>query len=146
MKALLSLLVAVISIAFAQEAGDYATMNIVFTQKFFDNLSQNFTAPLFGDLVNVKIGDLLNEHIAIEELMSFDFNITDMKFIRADANGLTPIIQLWDNAATFQFEGVALEFAFDYAVISDPPIFADIGSATLKIETLSFSFNWTSTF
>ena len=145
-KALLLVWTAVISVAFAQDTEDYATMNIVLTQKFFDNLSQNFTAPLFGDLVNVKIGDLLNEHIAIEDLMSFDFNITDMAITRAEANGLMPIIQLGDNAATFQFDGVALEFGFNYALISDPPIFADIGSATLKIETLSFSLSWTSTF
>lgn len=42
--------------------------------------------------------------------------------------------------------GVKIDFAFDYAYISNPPIFADIGEATLSIDGLSFSLDWSNTF
>ena len=35
---------------------------------------------------------------------------------------------------------------FDYAYISDPPMFADIGTAFLGVEGMTIEFTWTSTF
>ena len=40
---------------------------------------------------------------------------------------------------------MSLNFEFDYAYISDPPIFADIGTAYLGIEGMTIEFVWNST-
>jgi hypothetical protein len=38
---------------------------------------------------------------------------------------------------------LTLDIEFDYSYVSDPPIFADIGTATLGVEQMTFGFTWT---
>ena len=50
---------------------------------------------------------------------------------------------LEDSWARFTLTDLTLDVTFDYSYISDPPIFADIGTATLGVEEMTFGFSWT---
>ena len=39
----------------------------------------------------------------------------------------------------FQLSGFDFKLQFDYEFISDPPIFADIGTASIAIERMNFA-------
>ncbi len=46
--------------------------------------------------------------------------------------------------AKFQFENLTLILQADYSYVSDPPLFADIGTATILLSGLSLSFEFQS--
>jgi len=48
------------------------------------------------------------------------------------------------NDAILKIADLDLELTFDYSFISDPPILADIGSATIDFKNVSLYANWTS--
>jgi len=41
----------------------------------------------------------------------------------------------------FELKGLTLELTFDYEFITDPPIFADIGAATVNIGGMTLAAN-----
>ena len=85
-------------------------------------------------------------HLDIVEFLTFDFNITQLKFVNSGLNPVAPLIKLGDNQARLQINELTLELEFDYQYISDPPLFADIGTAYLGVEGMTIDFTWNSTY
>ena len=81
---------------------------------------------------------MMNEHISIEGLTT-DFNVTNLKIAEAYLDGQTPVVQIGDGQMRFQLADFTLELSFDYEFITDPPIFADIGTAQINIRGLTFA-------
>ena len=80
----------------------------------------------------------------LEDIISFDFNLTSFAFADANYNGAVPIMTVYKDEVRLQLSNLTLNFTVDYAYVSDPPILADIGSAFLGIDTLSLDLNLTS--
>jgi hypothetical protein len=121
------------------------TLGLTLFQSFFDNLTANFIAPLINTLPQRNATNLfVNKTLDLVDFISFDFNVTQLTFPQAALDPTTPIIQLGENKARFQIN-LTLEAEFDYQYISDPPIFADIGTAYLGFDGMFVDFTWTST-
>lgn len=73
------------------------------------------------------------------EHLSIDFNITNFTVDTAQINGEVPIVKIGDDQMRFQLSGFDFKLQFDYEFISDPPVFADIGTASLAIERMTFA-------
>ena len=110
-----------------------ATMNLVMNQAFFDNASEYLIAPVISNVLSgIHIGnDIINKTLGIHDLIEFDFNMTDKLISDASLNGSVSLIEITEEGVILQVTDFALNITFNYAVISDPPIFADIGDAYL---------------
>ena len=108
------------------------------SQGFFDNFTSDFLAPTIGMLTKLQFGDFVNQQIAIEG-MTTDFNITNINIADAYLDGLTPIVKIGDGQMRFEIADFTLELAFDYEFITDPPILADIGTATVKVRGMTLA-------
>ena len=130
------------------EPTPYESLNIVLFQDFFDSVTANLIAPLIQKLPQVDLGkvipDVTNGTLPIEEIISFDYNLTGWAFADANYNGAVPIVKVSKDMARIQLSNLTLNLTADYAYVSDPPILADIGSAYLGIDTLSLDVNLTS--
>lgn len=128
----------------------YESLNIILFQDLFDSITTNLVAPLIKSLpdsdLSKIIPDQINNTLHIEEVISFDYNLTGFAFADANYNGAVPIATVIQNQVRLQLSNLTLNLTFDYAYVSDPPIFADIGSAYLGIDTLSIDVNLTSSF
>ena len=114
------------------------TLQLVLSQGLFDNFTADFLAPTIGKLTQLQFGDMTNEHISIEGLTT-DFNVTNLKIAEAYLDGQTPGVQIGDEQMRFQLADFTLELSFDYEFITDPPIFADIGTAQVNIRGMTFA-------
>ena len=79
--------------------------------------------------------------LPIEDIISFEYDLTSFAFEYADYNGAVPIMSVEKDLVHFQLSNLTLNLTFDYAYVSDPPILADIGSAYIGIDTVSFDFD-----
>lgn len=78
--------------------------------------------------------DVINPDPINLDVMTFNYNLTNFHFLDgADIDGSFPIIDIGYNNFVFQIIGLNLTLAFDYEYVSDPPIFADIGCATIGV-------------
>jgi hypothetical protein len=145
MKALtlLTLLVA----SYAQSLVKVETLGLTLFQTFFDNLTTNFVNPLIMSLTERPPADLyVNQTLDIVDFMSFEFNLTQFKFTQSDLNPIGAIVQLGNDSARFQIDQLTINVEFDYAYISNPPLFADIGTGYLGFDGMTLDFEWTSTY
>lgn len=78
------------------------------------------------------------------DIISFQANITDVEYVKGDLDDSVPILKLEDGKAKFQLYNLTLILATDYAYISDPPLFADIGTANLKLTGVCLEFEFDS--
>ena len=105
-------------------------------------------APLIGKLPEANLSkiipDIVNKTLAIENIISFDYNLTGFAFADANYDGAVPIMTVGNDEVRLQLSNLTLNLTLDYAYVSDPPIFADIGSFYIGIDTLTFSANLTS--
>ena len=123
------------------------TMGMTLFQTFFDNFTTNFFNPLLMTLPERLSIDLVpNGHFDKLEFLTFDFNLTNLNFISSSLNPAAPLIQLGANEARLQINELSLELEFDYRYITDPPIFADIGTAYLGVEGMTVDFMFNSTY
>ena len=109
----------------------YESLNIVLFQDLFDSLTEELIAPLIKKLPQVDLSKIIpdqtNKTLSIEDVISFDFNLTGFAFADADYNGAVPIVTVASDEVRVQLSNLTLNLTFDYAYVSDPPIFADIG-------------------
>eukprot|EP00352_Strombidinopsis_acuminata_P004972 CAMPEP_0176350278 /NCGR_PEP_ID=MMETSP0126-20121128/9352_1 /TAXON_ID=141414 ORGANISM="Strombidinopsis acuminatum, Strain SPMC142" /NCGR_SAMPLE_ID=MMETSP0126 /ASSEMBLY_ACC=CAM_ASM_000229 /LENGTH=207 /DNA_ID=CAMNT_0017700203 /DNA_START=132 /DNA_END=755 /DNA_ORIENTATION=- len=123
------------------------TIRLSATQSFFDNLQSGLVAPLL-DIISGKEfeGNLTDKMINLGELMSIDLNVTSIAVPHVSLSNNIPLfdIEAEYNDAILQLADFNLELTFDYAFISDPPILADIGSATIDFKNVTLFVNWTS--
>lgn len=83
----------------------------------------------------------MNGTFHLEDIASVDYNITDFAIYDADYNGTVTIAVIEENEVLFQLNNLTLNVTCNYAYVSDPPIFADIGEAYIGIDTMDFIFN-----
>ena len=102
------------------------------SQGFFDNFTSDFLAPTLNELTRLKFSDIVNQQISIEGLTT-DFNVTGISVIKAELDGTVPIVKIGDGQLRFELVDFTFDLSFDYEFITNPPIFADIGTATVNI-------------
>ena len=109
----------------------YESFNVVFYQPFFDNLSRNFIEPFIKSLPDRDLSDwdVINPPPLDLDVVTINYNLTNFRFLDTWYNGSAPIIDIEYDSYTLVIDGVNLTLAFDYEYVSDPPIFADIGTA-----------------
>ena len=73
------------------------------------------------------------------DLISIEANITSPEIIEVSLDETVPIVQLEDDKAKLQLQNLNITLQADYAYVSDPPLFADIGEATILLEGLTIS-------
>jgi hypothetical protein len=145
MKAIFLILLLAVSSVGADTLIYPETLGLTLFQSFFDNLTANFLGPLINTLPQRNATDLfVNKTLDLVDFISFDFNVTQLNFPQASIEPSLPIILLGENKARFQIN-LTMEIEFDYEYISDPPIFADIGTAYLGVEGMFIDFTWSST-
>ena len=82
----------------------------------------------------------MNGTLYISDIISVDYNLTDFAFEYGDYNGSISIAAIEDNSVTFQMNNLTINLTLNYAYVSDPPIFADIGAAYIGVDTMNFTF------
>ena len=97
--------------------------------------------PLLGNLTVFTIDDASPKKPITplgEDSISFD---VELKNLRIDqfTLGTTPIVTIDSGKCLLNLTDVTLKVMTDYSFISDPPIFADIGDATILISGLTAS-------
>ena len=109
----------------------YESLNIVLFQDLFDSVTEELIAPLIKKLPQLDLSkiipDQINKTLSIPEVISFDFNVTGFAFADANYNGAVPIATATSDQVRVQLSNLTLNVTFDYAYVSVPPIFADIG-------------------
>ncbi len=53
--------------------------------------------------------------------------------IKAELDGTVPIVKIGDGQLRFELTDFTFDLSFDYEFITNPPILADIGTATVNI-------------
>jgi len=118
----------------------------VLKQTLFDNIAENFFGPLVDGLSTLEpIETILNDYeLNVLDIVSFEMSVTNFAFTQSAISSAQPQVQLLDDSyARFTLKDLTLDIEFDYSYVSDPPIFADIGTATLGVEEVTFGFTWT---
>jgi hypothetical protein len=59
--------------------------------------------------------------------------VTAISVINAQLDGTVPIVKIGDGQMRFELASFTIELGFDYEFITNPPIFADIGTASVNI-------------
>ena len=59
--------------------------------------------------------------------------MTAISVINAQLDGTVPIVKIGDGQMRFELASFTIELGFDYEFITNPPIFADIGTASVNI-------------
>ena len=106
-------------------------------------MSKKFIEPFITSLPNRDLSkwNVINPSpINIDEL-TFNYNLTNFRFIDAAYDGSDPILDIGYDYVVFQVSGVNLTLAVDYEYVSEPPIFADIG--TFSFGNTNFFLNFT---
>ena len=122
----------------------YESINIVFFQDFFTDFTKDVLGPLLGELSGTELNQNFTDINIFEDsdILSIAASIMDIEILEAGLNDQLPIFQLEDNMAKFQFENLTFILQADYSYVSDPPLFADIGTATILLSGLSLSFEF----
>jgi hypothetical protein len=64
---------------------------------------------------------------------------------QSSISGAIPLVDIMDSEARLQLEDLNLQISFDYAFITDPPLLADIGSATIGLSGIEFGAKFNTT-
>ena len=80
----------------------------------------------------------MNKSISIPEVIKFDFNATGFKISDLSLDNKCKLMTLYNDRMVFAFKNFTGNFGFDYMYISDPPIFADIGTFDLDVANTTF--------
>ena len=113
---------------------EYESLNLVFYKQFFDDFGTNLLEPLFDKLSGFDFPDYVSVPLEILEnsdLISIEANITSPLLADIGMAYQTAIIALENDKAKLQLDDLQLVLQADYAYVSDPPLFADIGEATI---------------
>ena len=89
----------------------------------------------FLDIVNPDPIDL--------DVLSLDYNLTNFRFVKAEYEVSSPIIDINYDYFNFSIPGLSLTLELDYEYVSDPPLFADIGTASFSMENWYLEFTST---
>ena len=68
--------------------------------------------------------------------MTLDFNLTSINISQASINGSIPIVTISNNQIEVEIADLLFQVEFFFECITDPPLFADIGYASIQIKGL----------
>ena len=112
-------------------------------QDFFNITTLHLIQPLIQKLPEFDLSKIIpnmNGTLPISDIISVEYNLTDFAFEYGDYNGSVSIAAIEDNSVTFQMNNLTINLTLNYAYVSDPPIFADIGAAYIGVDTMNFTF------
>jgi len=115
---------------------------MVLTQSFFNNVQENLTDQLFDKIGGTGFNDTINCTIGIENLIDFEFNITNKEIVSIHLDPTTTLVKLYDDRLAFAVSNFTAAAGFSYMYVSDPPIFADIGDFDMDIASTNFSLDF----
>ena len=119
----------------------YETMDFFMFQSLFDKLSSDFIPPLFNLLTKLEIENI-NGTLPLPNDVSVEFELEHLKIANASISPDTPILTInTQDGVLFAFDDLTLNFTTDYSYIMDPPVFADIGEASILIAPTNVSTN-----
>lgn len=78
---------------------------------------------------NLDFFDVVDPDPIDLDILSLEYNMTNFKFIEANYDVSVPVIDIQYDYFNFSIPALDLTLQLDYEYVSDPPIFADIGSA-----------------
>ena len=118
----------------------YETIDMYIFQSFFDTVSEDFIPPLLEGLdVFTLEGFNLTLPLFDEDLV-FDVEIQNVKLENSTISPTPPIVTINNSGSiTVAFTNLTLNLTMDYSYISDPPIFADLGSANILLPKTNFT-------
>jgi hypothetical protein len=86
---------------------------------------------------NITFKDSINCSLGIQDLIDFDFNISNKKISHLSLNDSKDLVKLYDDRLVFGVQNLTADVGFSYMYVSDPPIFADIGDFDWNIPDLT---------
>lgn len=86
----------------------------------------------------------MNKSISIPDVIKIDFNATGFKISDLSLDNKCKLMTLYNDRMVFAFKNFTGSFGFDYMYISDPPIFADIGTFDLDVANTTFLMDFDS--
>jgi len=85
--------------------------------------------------------------IDLEDLMSFNVSLTNVKFKGFSFDSTYQIVDLVDtDHGIFRFRDFKGQITGDYHYLSDPPVFADIGDINFIVRNLTLSIDGKTSF
>ena len=118
----------------------YGTMDFIIFQTFFDKLSANFIPGILNGITNNTLGNSTDNHFSIlDGDLSFTFDLNSTHVASASIDPDTPLATINNGSTTFAIKNLNLNVTTDYAFVSDPPIFADMGEGSINVEDLTMS-------
>jgi len=118
----------------------YETIEIFMFQSFFDNVSKNFIPPLLEGLDYFTLKNITSTIDLFDYELSFDFELDGLKIKSASIDPTPPIVTITnEKGIVFAFNNLTMNIVSNYSYVSDPPIFADIGEASLLLSKTSLS-------
>ena len=106
----------------------------------------NLTNQLFDRIGGTGFNDSINCSIGIENLIEFDFNITNKEIVEIQLDASQQLVKLYDDRLAFGVRNFTANAGFSYMYISNPPIFADIGDFDMDIANTTFLLDFDQTF
>lgn len=100
---------------------------------------------MFDKIGGTGFNDSINCSIGIEDLISFDFNLTNKEIVKLHLDASQKLVKLYNDRLVFGVKNFTASFGFSYMYISDPPIFADIGDFDMDIENTTFILDFDQT-
>ena len=122
---------------------NYESMGIYMFQTFFDKLSSDFIPGIIGGLDQVKFNHTGTLSLLDEDLV-FNYELEDIHIASATIDPTPPIITINNGSVTLAVKNLNLNVTADYSYISEPPIFADIGEASIHFADMTLSTDMSS--
>lgn len=118
----------------------YGTMDFIIFQTFFDKLSSNFIPGILNGLTNVTLANSTDNYFSLlDGDLSFTFDLNSTHVASASIDPDTPLATINNGSTKFAIKNLNLNVTTDYAFVSDPPIFADMGEGSINIEDMTMS-------
>ena len=108
------------------------TLGMVLTQSFFDNMQNNLVEPLFASLEGMQIGNFSPLELDLE-LLLLDYNITNMAVNTSRIDPSNRIVTLQEGSTKLSIPNLYLVLEYEYGLLTDPPLFADLGATDINI-------------
>lgn len=119
----------------------YETFAFFIFQSFFDHISADIIPPLLENLDYFTFGPIKKDDVPIlDDELNISFELDNFKISKASVDPSPSGVVLSDdiNGITVGFQNLTFSIQGDYSYITDPPIFADIGTANIYFANTTF--------
>ena len=119
----------------------YETFALFVFQSFFDHISADILPPLLENLDYFTFGPIGNDTDTLGDedvLISWELENIKIRNASIDPSPSGVVLSDDDTGVTVGFKNLTFKLEADYHYITDPPIFADLGDATIHFANTSF--------